>query len=284
MQLLRPIYEMKRPPPTCETGIFWKGCNRQDNERQGGGLGCPWTGSQEWTRVRMQCQEHMWVTGHLAGSKVALGVVYLRTGGHEAENAQICACIREDLRALRQQHEVLLVGDFNGHLEDLDGRMDANERLLLGLASQEKLTIANLTGKCLGCFTWSMRDRQSCIDYCLLSERLYQRLESMVIDEDGTESLGSDHNRLLLTFRVGQQRKAQQPEYPRAPRPNEHELQNMADELERRAHVVSSYEELETQVAMVLAAHTSRNTRRRRAKAWWNRDVAAAIQRRKEAS
>lgn len=52
----------------------------------------------------------------------------------------------------------------------------------------------------------------------------------------------------------------------------------------RRAQVMSSYEEPQTQVAMALAVHTSHNTQCCPAKAWYNRDVAAAIQQQEEAS
>lgn len=142
----------------------------------------------------------MWLRGTIAGKRVALAVVYWWTGSSREHNAEMSACLRKDIQSLREEHEILLVGDFNAHIEDLGDRPDASGNLLLGLAEYEGLVIGNLTGKCTGRVTWAVRDLQSCIDYGLMSEGLYAVLDSMIIPEDRKGNLGSDHNRVVLTF------------------------------------------------------------------------------------
>lgn len=174
------------------------------------------------------------------------------------------------------------MGDFNAHIEDLGDRPDASGNLLLGLAEDEGLVIGNLTGKCTGRVTWAVRDLQSCIDYCLMSEGLYAVLDAMIIHEDGKGNLGSDHNRIVLTFRGHSNHSRRQGH--RQTRLNERQLQKVADRLEMRAEEISTYagmmgvmrDEMSRQVPLRARSHCP--------KAWWNAEVAAAIQQRKEAS
>ncbi|KAH7974038.1 hypothetical protein HPB49_008739 [Dermacentor silvarum] len=81
-----------------------------------------------------------------------------------------------------QRAEIIVVGDFNAHVENLDGCTDANDRLFLELAESAGLVITNLTEKCCGATTWSTWDRRSCIDYCLMTELMYGGLNNMVVD------------------------------------------------------------------------------------------------------
>ncbi|KAH9376412.1 hypothetical protein HPB48_022091 [Haemaphysalis longicornis] len=188
----------------------------------------------------------------------------------------------KDIQSLREEHEILLVGDFNAHIEDLGDRPNASGNLLLGLAEDEGLVIGNLTGKCTGRVTWAVRDLQSCIDYCLMSEGLYAVLDAMIIHEDGKGNLGSDHNRIVLTFRGHSSHSRRQGH--RQTRLNERQLQEVADQLETRAEEITTYagmmgvmrDEMSRQVPLRARSHCP--------KAWWNAEVAAAIQQRREAS
>lgn len=81
-----------------------------------------------------------------------------------------------------------------------DGYQDRNGELLLRCAQELSLEIVNLHPDCEGESTWCAHNSQSTIDYALVSPRLAARLTQMHIDEDGHFSLGSDHNRLRLSF------------------------------------------------------------------------------------
>ncbi|KAH7956453.1 hypothetical protein HPB52_009917 [Rhipicephalus sanguineus] len=269
--------------PPSDTGFAWEGCNRQNGERRGGGLGCMWRLPQQWTRIKAECSEHMWLSGNIAGRWIALAVVYLWTGAQMQKNTEICQCLRGDVEDVRREAEIIIMGDFNAHLEDLDGRTDANGRLLQELACSAGLVIANLTEKCCGMTTWSVRDQQSCIDYCLLSESLYEHLQGMVIDEDGKGNLASDHNRIQLIFKGGfQQGRSQRPAV--SARPNEKALQQMAAEVEEHADTLESYDMLVEELRRALKEWKPGTGRRRGLKPWWNGEVAEAIRHRQEAS
>lgn len=77
--------------------------------------------------------------------------------------------------------------------------------------------------------TWAVRDRSSCIDYCIGTPDLGNHISSMVTDEDGTGNLGSYHNRLRLNIQHNQ--KVNVPP-SQGPRFTEQQLQTIAQELE----------------------------------------------------
>ncbi|KAM7301565.1 hypothetical protein ISCGN_017084 [Ixodes scapularis] len=92
------------------------------------------------------------------------------------------------------------MGDFNAHLDSLDGAMDAIGQELLEMADQFNLVKGNFQPKCEGFTMWSSENRKSCIDYAVTSPGLYDSLTRMVIDEEGDHRVGSDHNRMLIEF------------------------------------------------------------------------------------
>ncbi|KAM7289493.1 hypothetical protein ISCGN_029622 [Ixodes scapularis] len=141
----------------------------------------------------------MWLTGILAGRKVAVAVVYLWTGAHSREtNIELIKCIEKDYHNIGRP--TIKVGDFNAHLEEFDGRTDGNGKLLQDMAEHLDMVIVNTQDKFIGTTTWTARGMSSTIDYCQVSPDLYEKLNYMEIDEEGDKSLGSDHNRLLITF------------------------------------------------------------------------------------
>lgn len=66
----------------------------------------------------------MWVTGRATGYDVAMALVYPWTGAQDMYF--ICTGLRQDIQKLKQHYEAMSVEDFNGNIEDIDGRTDAN--------------------------------------------------------------------------------------------------------------------------------------------------------------
>lgn len=125
---------------------------------------------------------------------------HLRPGPHIDQNDLTCACLVEDVDALLQHHEVMTVGDFNGHIEELDGRTESNECRLIGLVERGGLVVDNGTPKYQGAITWASLGCHSSIDYALMTDHLFEALSYMIKDEDSTDNLGSDHSRIRLIY------------------------------------------------------------------------------------
>ncbi|KAM7291590.1 hypothetical protein ISCGN_028163, partial [Ixodes scapularis] len=271
--------------PPDDQDFVWEGCNRTTEDRRGGGIGCLSIKTQQWTRRTPECKEHMWMLGKLMGRPVAIAVVYFWSGSQEEMNQKIYECLMQDIQELQGQHEVIVLGDFNGHLEELDGKMDANSRRLMNLARRNNLVVSNLEEKCEGTVTWTARDQCSSIDYGLLSPGIYDRLTSMKIDEDGLGNLGSDHNRLRLIFETHVDRTEKGKQEHRTGHPTEREIEKIATALEGLNLPLKGYEDMENAMKKALKEQIrSRPRRKRRPKAWWNHEVDTAVKRRREAS
>lgn len=48
-----------------EGDFVWEGCNRTGQNKRGGGIGCVWVKSQQWTRCKPMCKEQKWIRGRL---------------------------------------------------------------------------------------------------------------------------------------------------------------------------------------------------------------------------
>lgn len=92
-----------------------------------------WSSTQRWNGVKETCREHLWVTGEINGRPVAIAVVYLLTGKSDERNLTTFQCLTKDIQDLQNQISILVMGDFNAHVEELDGRMDKYGQRLLSI-------------------------------------------------------------------------------------------------------------------------------------------------------
>ncbi|KAH7986498.1 hypothetical protein HPB52_024913 [Rhipicephalus sanguineus] len=143
-----------------------------------------------WTPIDSCCAEHTWMVGHVHATPVLACVVYLSIAPNQhSENTNIVHCIRQDIERWGQGHEVLILSDFNGHIQELDGYTDHNGRLLLEMTQELSLEIANLRADCEGTYTWCARGLSSCIDYALVSPGLGKSLRNVKKHEPATRFL-----------------------------------------------------------------------------------------------
>ncbi|KAL3181083.1 hypothetical protein MRX96_037139 [Rhipicephalus microplus] len=142
-----------------------------------------------------------WEGKNRTGIPVAVCLVYFAVKGvHYEENEQLLECVLGDAERLANWREVLILGDFNGHISKLDGYTDANGILLTQLAEQLQLEFHNTASCCDGQTTWCAQGSGTSIDYALASYGLAKALRLLHIDKEGMHSIGSDHNRLRLYF------------------------------------------------------------------------------------
>ena len=94
----------------------------------------------------------------------------------------------------QQGEEILVMGDFNAHF-DIGGKaLDCRAKFLNRLNKVGGLRIMNFADFTRGKWTWQGREKQSVLDYILMSQELADSTSSMTIDDDGWFDIGSDHN------------------------------------------------------------------------------------------
>lgn len=282
------LRDLEGPPIDAEW--CWAGCNREEHSRRGGGVGVLWRRDLQWQRVQGNCVEHLWVAGEMLGRPTAVCVLYLSPQQHQAENVHLVECVRQDAIRLAAEKQLIILGDFNGHLSELDGRNDANGRLLLQLAQELNLVIANLEPRCEGQATWCARGSSTTIDYALVTPNLLSALRTVAVDEDGLYSLGSDHNRLRLDFSyscrktlacVRSSQKAGVYLPSRA-------IERVAEEFEAcpQRRDAKTYAEYMAALHAAMRGHMVRDSSRPRRKrnSWWDPEVEAAWRARRQAN
>ncbi|KAM7298924.1 uncharacterized protein ISCGN_019491 [Ixodes scapularis] len=180
------------------------------------------------------------------------------------------------------------MGDFNGHLSELDGWEDSNGRRLLWLAEELQLEVLNLRSTCEGQFTWCARGSKTCIDYALASHRLGKSIARVLIDEGGEHSLGSDHNRLRLDFSKATWKKTQERyQRPRRTYLSKRTVATIMETFENSESrkQATGYQAYITVLKDLIKRHApKRLAGRRRRKRWWDGEVKAAIHARQEAN
>ncbi|KAH6927337.1 hypothetical protein HPB50_001877 [Hyalomma asiaticum] len=177
-----------------------------------GGIGALWRNGIDgnWKKLEGSCKEHMSMTGGIMDMPMLVAVLYFSVDpGQTAENRCIAQCIAEDIQRWGFNREVLIRGDFNGHVQSIDGFQDHNVELMLQLADTFSLEVANLRPDCIDETAWSARNSRSCINYILTSPILAAHLSRVHVDESGRYSLSSDHNRIALTFSTSVHRNRQ---------------------------------------------------------------------------
>ncbi|KAH7943126.1 hypothetical protein HPB52_005621 [Rhipicephalus sanguineus] len=194
----------------------------------------------------------MWVEGYLQGLPVLVGVVYFAvSAGADAGNSSMAQCIREDVARWASHREVLIMGDFNGHLQALDGFQDTNGELLLTLAPR--------------------------------------RLTHMNIDENGEFSIGSDHNRIKLSFSRSSWRTiAKEHRNPAERHLPQSEYAAVAEAFEQNFQPTEppTYDQFVLELRRIMKKHEIRVNSRGglRRKGWWDEEVQRALTARRTAN
>ncbi|KAH8029091.1 hypothetical protein HPB51_022655 [Rhipicephalus microplus] len=130
-----------------------------------------------------------------------------------------------------------------------------------------------------------VRGSATSIDYALASDGLVKVFQRLHIDEEGTHSIGSDHNRLRLDFSKAYHRGSNTGQrgtptryLPGVP------LQTVAEQFEAspQREEAKTYEEYVSELCRIMEMHKVwggiRPARHHR-KPWWDKEVAAALPR-----
>lgn len=127
--------------------------------------------------------------------------------GDKGEDKLLRKGMQKELEVIleeKQNHPLLLLGDFNGHVGFLGKqKLDEGGKVVLDLINKYNLILLNSDDKCKGMITWEGRESKSVIDYALVTPSLYSKYREMIIDEDKETVDLSDHNLMEIKLKKG---------------------------------------------------------------------------------
>ena len=98
---------------------------------------------------------------------------------------------------------LLIVGDFNGHLQGLGyQKQDENGDILADWMTKCDMILMNLQQECEGTYTWQRGEQRSVIDFVVTNRNGYELCQKMSIDEERDIMDISDHNLITITMQM----------------------------------------------------------------------------------
>lgn len=107
---------------------------------------------------------------------MVIGVVYINPEGvRVAEMKRMYDKLKQEVRLREQRKMILMMGDFKGRIgagRGGDEVINANGRRLLAWSTECNLAVLSTGDKYTGKWTWSIKDKQSTIDYMVVSKKM----------------------------------------------------------------------------------------------------------------
>ena len=188
---------------------------REMQDRKGGGLLCACRKEDmkiDQQKTRSRYLLHATVEIPIIDLEFELVVTYWRTG-NEAEvgnyNGEISKEIGEIVRKTRMEEKNLIVmGDFNGHLGYVGYQEEnRNGRIVNDLIWRSDLILVNIDEMCRGTYAWERGEQKSAIDLIMTNNKIYNLIESMIIDEERNQIDISDHCIIELRIKGHKQKR-----------------------------------------------------------------------------
>ena len=182
---------------------------REKNKRKGGGLQILMRENKrvEFEKKKRKNEEILEIEGICYGMEMKIILVYFDVRRNE-EGRENNERIRKDIENMIENNKsdgLLILGDFNGHLETLDGRKeDKNGRMVMEWTTNYDLVLMNTDNKCEGTITREKGEQKTAIDMVLMNRNLYEKCKTMKIDEERDIIDISDHNLISIEFNVRQ--------------------------------------------------------------------------------
>lgn len=117
-----------------QEGWKWKGQNRGNSEKRGGGIGMMYLEKVNGKLIK-KCEEHMWFKLETPEEDILIGLVYLATGNSgetENWNREIFNCIQKDICEMNKGNigSIIIGGDFNAYIIELADTENKNGGLM----------------------------------------------------------------------------------------------------------------------------------------------------------
>ena len=176
---------------------------RLPEDKKGGGFMILWKNniSREITEVKTKHSDINLLQYKEGKTIFFFLVVYMATNDN-LRNITILSEIRMIIKKY-ENNQLLILGDFNGHLGFLGPqKLNLNGQNVLKLMNDLDLILINDDQLCQGEITWQQNNYKSAIDFVLANTNMYQRIEKMVIDEQGDKFNISDHNLITVQLKL----------------------------------------------------------------------------------
>ena len=131
-------------------------------------------------------------------------VCYMTVEGINAhcENKAKYSALSKFINNKLRDERVVIAGDMNGHTGILGERINSNGQKLLDFADENSFEILNHTLSESRGVTWFNDKYESAIDYILVNESARNRVVEMSIDEEGIFDINTDHNVMVLKYKI----------------------------------------------------------------------------------
>ena len=262
-----------------ERGYSWIGSNRGTEEERGGGVGFIIKGGIE-TEILEEQEDLMAIKIRRTRKNVVIVNVYQAC---EGENQQKNERRMEEIRKLvmgASEDIVVVGGDMNGHVWELDGVENRNGRMIKKLVAESGMIMMNTYWEGMEKPTWSQGDREYRLDFVLMNIKAVERTKRAYV-WDREEIIESDHCALVVELEVNKGRSKQRETKRKSGK-------KMRDEdwpeFRRRVEERMGREVDFREVILETAAELETPALRRRNREWWDEEVAEAVKRRKKKS
>jgi len=127
------------------------------------------------------------------------------------KNLEIKNEIKKIYNVLKKE-KVLLMGDFNAHLKEIDGRKNSNTKIFQDFIDETDFTVLNLLDICKGKYTRCSGNTKTAIDFALANTELLPCVCDIMIDEDKIIDI-SDHNLMHIKLKLCKESKGSLKKY-----------------------------------------------------------------------
>lgn len=179
--------------------------NRESDDIKGGGTAILVKSSINYEEIQINHPDIVGIKVECKMGEILVLTVYVAPGRSPEQRDCQYNTIRSFLES--NSKPVILLGDFNAKMSNIDGINNQSGQLLSDLARQFNLSILNLSNFCEGRYTFQRGSQRTTTDYILCSTILEKYFRKIVIDEGSCEDIGTDHNIVYALTRVSKQKK-----------------------------------------------------------------------------
>ena len=185
---------------------------RDEKDKKGGGLQIMMERREtvKFEQKETRDKNILEIEGRCMNMEMKIILVYMdvNKGKEGQEKNEIIRREIEEKIERNEKEGLIILGDFNGHLDILEDRKeDENGKMVMEWTSTYGLILLNAEEKCSGKYTWSRGEQKSAIDFVLVNENMYKRIQKMEIDEEQEVIDYSDHNLITVTISMEQKKK-----------------------------------------------------------------------------